>query len=169
MSRLRAVAGIICAAVLFSSGCQGTQTSSETGSVQSKEAQRCMYSGFDPVKLEILPLTEVEVFSEDSSKINVFLTLSDSFNCQQKFPGVFRFELYEHVVRSVEPKGKRLILWPDIDLNDPAQNNKYWRNYLRAYEFELQIDTKLDKTYILEVTFLTPNQKRLNADITISP
>ncbi|MBL7106602.1 MAG: hypothetical protein ISS77_03210 [Phycisphaerae bacterium] len=169
MDRLKAVTGIICAAVLFSGGCQETQTVTQTSSAQSKEAQRCMYSGFDPVKLEILPLTEVKVSSDNGSKVNVLLTLSDTFNCQQKFPGAFRFELYEYVARSVEPKGKRLILWPDIDLNNPAQNNKYWRNYLRAYEFELLLDTSLDKTCILEITFLTADQKRLNSDITINP
>lgn len=158
----RTFAVVFCAMV-FAAGC---------GAEKKKAANSdCLYEGYSPVRVEILPLTEFIPSPQDANtgRINVFLTLPDAFDCQQKFPGMFRFELYEEVVRSVEPKGKRVMLWPDVDMNDPAVNSKYWRNFLRAYEFELLVNTKLDKSYILEVTFQTPSGKRLTADIKINP
>jgi hypothetical protein len=81
-----------------------------------------------------------------------------------KAPGSLRFELYEYIPRSAQSKGPRLTLWPDIDLTDPAQNNKYWRDFLRAYEFTLDTQAGRDKAYILEVTCLCPDGRRLSGE-----
>ena len=43
----------------------------------------------------------------------------DSFGSAIKSPCIFRIELYEYVERSPSPLGKRLEIWPDIDLIDP--------------------------------------------------
>ncbi|MCL5281471.1 MAG: hypothetical protein M1376_16360 [Planctomycetes bacterium] len=97
-------------------------------------------------------------------KLSVFVALLDAFGSQIKAPGVLRFELYEYIPRSAQSKGQRLTLWPDIDLTSPAQNNKYWRDFLRAYEFVLETQASRDKTYILEVTCRCPDGRRLSAE-----
>ncbi len=123
-------------------------------------------AGFAPVKIAVLPLTELASPSDASqgSKLSVFVALLDAFGSQLKAPGVLRFELYEHIPRSAQPKGQRLTLWPDVDLTSPAQNNRYWRDFLRAYEFVLDTQASRDKTYILEVTCLCPDGRRLSAE-----
>ncbi len=136
-------------------------------------------AGFTPVKIGILPLTELSGPSDASQggKLSVFVTLLDAFGSQMKAPGVLRFELYEYIPRSAQAKGPRLTLWPDIDLTNPAQNNKYWRDFLRAYEFVLDTGSPTqnaalggpfqagrDKTYVLEVTCMCPDDRRLSSE-----
>ncbi len=124
------------------------------------------YTRYVPAKIDIIPLTEfVSVGgAQNASKIKVYVSLLDSFGCQMKGPGTFRFEIYNHVQRSTEPKGRRITIWPDIDLNEPGQNNNYWRDYFRAYEFELDFSPRNNQTYVLEATCLCPNGRRLSAD-----
>ena len=128
------------------------------------------YARYTPVKTNILPLTEFVAPPEDVEgvKIKAYVSLSDSFGCQAKSPGVFRFELYEAVPRSAEPKGKRIFIWrPDIDLTDPAENNKHWRDFLRAYEFDLYLESAGEGNYILQVTCLCPTGRRLSAEFAL--
>lgn len=120
------------------------------------------YTQYAPTKIDIMPLTEFfRPADAQQEQINLYVRLLDSFNSQIKAPGVFRLELYEYVQLSSEPKGKRIILWPDIDLTDPAENNKYWRDFLRAYEFNLTANVPLNQSYILEVTCLCSKGRRL--------
>jgi hypothetical protein len=124
---------------------------------------------FAPVKIDILPLTELSSPSGagQGTKLNVFVTILDAFGSQMKAPEILRFELYEYVPRSAQLKGQRLAIWPDIDLTGPAENNKYWRDFLRAYEFELDVQAGRDKTYILEATCMSPDGKRLSCQYTL--
>ena len=117
-----------------------------------------------PVKVDIIPLTEfVSGGNEhEATKISVYVSLLDSFDSQKKAPGVFRFELYEKAVRSPEPKGKRVVIWPDIDLTDAVENDNYWRDFLRTYEFSLDFEPQRNRSYILQVTYLCPSGKRLS-------
>ncbi len=126
-------------------------------------------AGFTPVKIGILPLTDLSGSSGTGpgARLNAFITMLDAFGSQVKAPGVLRFELYDYVPRSAQAKGQRLTLWPDIDLTSPAENHKYWREFLRAYEFELDAQASRDKTYVLEVTCLCPDGKRLSAEYTL--
>jgi hypothetical protein len=128
-----------------------------------------IYARYAPVKMDIMPLTEfVEPNGvEGRTKIKAYVSLSDMFGCQMKSPCVFRFELYEHIKRSGEPKGKRLIIWPDINLNNVTENNKYWRDFLRAYEFNFDFEPQKNQSYILQATCLCPNGRRLSADFNI--
>jgi hypothetical protein len=116
-----------------------------------------------------MPLTEFTTTNngEKPSQIKVYVSLLDSFDCQIKAPAVFRFELYDKVLRSAEPKGKRVLIWPDIDLKDAAKNNEYWRDFLRAYEFDLPCEPENNKSYILQITSLCPDGKRLSADFAL--
>jgi len=131
-----------------------------------------IYAPYAPVKIDITPLTgfvnlsDAEETSEGSrkagSQINLYVSLLDSFGSQKKSPGVFRFEMYEYVQRSAEPKGGRIAIWPDIDLSNAAKNNRYWRDFLRAYQFNLPFEPASNQSYILQVTFLCPAGKRLS-------
>ena len=121
---------------------------------------------FAPVKIGILPLTELSGPSgaNPEARLSIFVSLLDAFGSQIKAPGVLRFELYEYVPRSAQAKGQRLTLWPEVDLTGPVQNNRYWRDFLRAYEFVLDARASRDRTYILEVTCTCPDVRRLSAE-----
>jgi hypothetical protein len=123
--------------------------------------------GFWPAEVAILPLTTLTATRDDRAHpyIHLFVGLRDPFRCNTKAPGVFRVELYEHAPRSAQTKGHRLTVWPDIDLNEAERNQLYWRDYLRCYEFRLDLTPGLAQLNeaILEVTFLSANDQRLNA------
>lgn len=127
------------------------------------------FGGYAPAKVDIMPLTEFILTpkAKGSPKLRIYVSLLDSFNCQMKSPGVFRFELYEQVLRSAEPKGRRIAIWPDIDLTNAAKNNHYWRDFLRAYEFNLDFEPRANQNYILQATFLSAAGRRLSAEFTI--
>ena len=126
-------------------------------------------SEYGPVKVDIMPLTEFTSAGdgEKPSKIKVYVSLLDAFDCQIKTPAVFRFELYDRVPRSAEPKDKRILIWPDIDLTDAVKNNEYWRDFLRAYEFNLPFEPESSKSYILQITSLCSSGRRLSAEFTL--
>lgn len=151
-------------------GCEGPQVGVKRIETQGKSGNDCnevfVYSLFVPTKIDIIPLTEYTGIGSATGEpgIKVYLNLLDSFGYQLKSPGVFRFELYNRVPRSAEPKGKRIKKWPDIDLTDVVENNNYWRDFLRAYEFSLPIELETRQNRILQATFLCPNGKRLSAE-----
>ena len=80
---------------------------------------------------------------------------------------LFETMMYEKVQRSTEPKGKRIAIWPDIDLTDGIENNKYWRDFLRTYEFDLDFERAGEQIYILQATFLCASGRRLSADFAL--
>ncbi|MFA5239770.1 MAG: hypothetical protein WC476_08715 [Phycisphaerae bacterium] len=140
-------------------GCESTGAKLPPGT-DSGSNQSCEYA---PAKVNIMPLTEFA----GAGKIKVYVSLLDAFDCQVKAPAIFRFELYSKVSRSAEPKGQRIFIWPDIDLNNPAKNNERWRDFLRTYEFDLPSVPKGSKNCILQVTALCPNGKRLSAEFAL--
>ena len=150
-------------------GCEPPQIVTKPPTQIDKASDARDRSGYAPAKVDIMPLTEFILASEaqGSSKLRIYVGLLDSFNCQMKSPGVFRFELYEWVSLSAEPKGKRIILWPDIDLTDAAKNNQYWRDFLRAYEFNLDFEPRAQQNYILQATFLSTAGRRLSSDFNL--
>jgi len=180
MSRACAYAGLLWL-VLFSSGCAQPSRNAAAaarpadsgaegtaGKGEDKTAGRPLANvptGFAPARIGILPLTELSRpgNSGQPAVLTIYLDLLDAFGSHIKAPGVLRFELYEYVVRSAEPKGQRITVWPDIDMTNPAENNRYWQDFLRAYEFTLDAPAGLDKTYILEATCLCPDGRRLSA------
>jgi hypothetical protein len=150
-------------ALAFYAGCTGLPSISTAPA----DVPPCTYYG--PARVDIIPLTSL-VPAPDAgrnSTINVYVCLLDSFDSQIKVPAVFRFELFERLQRSTDPKGKRLVLWPDIDITDPALNNNYWQDFLRAYLFSLPLQKPSADACILHVTCLCPSGKRLWADFLI--
>jgi len=126
--------------------------------------------GFTPARIAITPWTEIKAPAQGEGKrqIRVFVRLLDAFVSDIKSPGAFRFELYEKAPRSVEPRGKRLMIWPDFDLTVAEQNNAFWRDFVRSYEFALDFEPANGGTYILEATFIPPQGKRLTAQYLLS-
>lgn len=145
--------------LLLAAGC-------EQGAITGRSVNASVYTGFAPAKVEIMPLSELIRPTEDQegTRINAYVSLVDSFGCQIRAPGVFRFELYQRILRSAEAKGRRVMLWPDIDLINTSKNNGYWRDFLRAYEFNLDFDSANSNGYILQVTFHCPTGRRLSAE-----
>lgn len=127
------------------------------------------YTGYAPSRIDITPLTEVVPTgdAENGSTINVYVSLLDSHDSQIKSPGIFRFELYEYAQRSSDPKGRRVVIWPDIDLTTAAKNNEYWRDFLRAYQFDLDLEPSGDQDSVLQVTFLCVSGKRLSDEFVL--
>ena len=160
--------------LLFSAvGCEAPQVGPKGTESPYKVPADCneafAYASYIPAKIEIMPLTEYSADggSETEPEIEVYASLSDLFGSQIKSPGIFRFELYERVPRSAEPKGKRIILWPDIDLTNIAENENHWRDFLRAYEFNLPVESQISQNCILQATCICPNGKRLSAEFPI--
>lgn len=163
MKVARAVIGIVCWLDLFlAAGC-GPGPSGPTPTRPASPPQPTL--GFAPARISVTPWTEIKgpVQGEGRRQIRVFVRLVDAFECDIKAPGGFRFELYEKLPRSVEPRGRRLVLWPDLDLTIAEQNNAHWRDFLRCYEFTLDLEPSDAATYILEATFIPPEGRRLTA------
>jgi len=136
----------------------------------NKVEKICICPGFAPVKATFAPLTGITVDSDNEiATISAFVALSDKFNSNVKSPVVFRFELFRQIPRSGQPKGQRLFKWDDIDLNDAEKNNLYWRDFLRAYQFDLTFEAAVIPNCILQVTCICPNNKRITADFVIKP
>ena len=154
--------------LLIGGGCQlpslHDNSSTDTGEVN----RLSVYNRYAPAKIDIMPLTEF-ISGDDNpqGRLSLYVSLLDSFGSQIKSPCVLRFELYKRVQRSSEPKGRRVIIWPDIDLTDPAKNNEYWRDFLRAYEINLPFEPVTDQDYILQVTCMSPNGKRLSTEFNL--
>ena len=153
------------AALVFYAGCSGESSAPLFSSFGQAPCTR-----YGPARIDVLPITSlVRGASDTESTINVYVCLLDSFDCQIKSPAVFRFELFQRVQHSSEPKGKRQVVWPDIDLTDPANNNNNWQDFLRAYQFNLPLQKTSAENSILHVTCLCPSGRRLVSDFLIRP
>jgi hypothetical protein len=142
------------------------QQTAGQGTPAAEQGSATAPGGFGPAKIGILPLSGITGAAGigQDARLNVYVALLDAFGCPIKAPCTLRFEMYEYVRRSAQTKGQRLMIWPDIDLMRPVDNNNSWRDFLRAYEFDLDLRVERDKTYILETTYLGPDGKRLSGE-----
>jgi len=165
------LSSVVCllAMLLVGAGCQWPLSPPGLSAKTDNDLNKLsVYTHYAPAKINIVPLTEfISIGDAQQPKINLYVSLLDSFGSQIKSPCVFRFELYQRVQRSAEPKGKRITIWPDIDLTEPAANNEYWRDFLRAYEFDLPFEPDVSQSYILQVTCLCPNGRRVSAEFVL--
>ena len=145
----------------FFSGC-GEPPVVPDKSVEVKVKGGCL---FQIDRAHVIGLTSIESKPDDdsSSVLTVYLSLQDSFASSIKVPAIFWFELYEYVPRSPNPRGTRLYLSGEIDLNSLSVNNDYWEDFLRAYKFTMDATVKYDPsaTYVLQITCVTPDGRRL--------
>jgi len=165
------LSSVVCllAMLLGGGGCEQMPRLSELTTQTDNDFERLsVYSHFAPAKISIMPLTEfINPGGTRQANMNLYVSLLDSFGSQIKSPCVFRFELYQRVQRSAEPKGRRIIIWPDIDLTEPVANDEYWRDFLRAYEFNLPFEPSASQNYILQVTCQCPNARRLSTEFAL--
>lgn len=168
--RIRVLKTVLLILFLFNTGCEQKSKPADFSDQSNNELEKLsVYAQYSPAEIDIIPLTAFIYKGEaQQTQINLYVSLLDSFGSEIKSPCVFRFELYEKVQRSAKPKGSRIMIWPDIDLTGPAANNQYWRNFLRAYEFNLPFGAISPQTYILEVTCLCPTGKRLTSEFTLN-
>ena len=156
---------VLCLAVW--AGCEPPPVTTEPRQTPNKDPNDVgFYVQYAAAKIDILPLTELAIAGDDDepSQIRLYVSLLDPFGSQIKSPGIFRFELYRHVQRSAEPKGGRIVIWPDIDLTDPGVNDKSWRDFLRCYQFSLDLTAQAARSYVLQATCLCPNGRRLSTE-----
>ena len=160
---------IFAAALLFYAGCSGPPGESGQLNLPFMQSDAALYARYAPARIDILPITAINPATSSAGDytINVYVGLVDSFGSQIKAPATFRFELFRQVQRSNEPKGRRILIWPDINLTDPVTNNKHWQDFLRAYLFSLPLERSASETIILQVTCINPSGKRLTADFPI--
>jgi hypothetical protein len=144
-----------------------------SGTVEQPSDSLSIFTRYAPTKVSILPLTKFKKTEQQNTHIHVYVSLLDDFGSQIKSPSTFRFELYDKVQLSSQPKGSRIVMWPqvdsklDLDLTDPKDNNRHWSDFFRAYEFRLNFEPKQNKSYILQVTSIGPDGKRLSAERTV--
>lgn len=156
---------------LFYAGC-GEPNSNPAFPIDFSRSQDSVYSHFGPARIDVLPITTItsSAGSPGESAINVYVCLLDSFDSQIKAPVTLRFELFQYTQRSADPKGKRLNIWPDIDLTNAGVNNSHWQDFLRAYKFSLPLQQRITgETCIIQATCICPTGKRLWADFCIRP
>ncbi|RKY08886.1 MAG: hypothetical protein DRP56_03440 [Planctomycetota bacterium] len=151
--------GFLCllAAVIVLTGC-------ETAQVPMQPAvQRA--GGVSIERIRISAITEFvpDVGSSTPMYVKTLIELFDASDSLVKVPCTFRFELYEFHPLSSDPRRRRLMIWPDQNLNDPDANDEHWNEFLRGYEFYLPLDFMpgQGKKYILEATCFA-DQRRYN-------
>jgi hypothetical protein len=157
------------AAIMLYAGCSGPPSESGQLNLPFLQSDAALYTRYAPARIDILPITSINPTTSSAGDyvINVYVCLLDSFDSQIKYPATFRFELFQQVQRSTETKGKRILIWPDINLSDPVINNKYWQDFLRAYLFSLPLERSASETTVLQVTCIGPSGRRLTADFPI--
>jgi hypothetical protein len=116
-----------------------------------------------PVAISISPFTEIRIIDNYNAyaAIAAYVDLIDTAGNNIKYPGVFRFGLYEYKILSANSQGKMLYSWPAIDTSAHERDNGHWNEAMRSYMFNLEMDGKLDESekYVLSVTFSAPRQQ----------
>jgi len=114
-------------------------------------------------RIRISAITEFvpDANAPNRMQIKALIELFDVHGFSIKSPCTLRFEFYEFRSASSDPRGNRLLIWPDRDLSDPVINDNHWKHFLRGYEFFLPIDTPLQegKKYVLEATCQIDQQR----------
>lgn len=152
------------ATLVFLSGCEDAQLLGNSDFDN-------IYAAYSARRVHITGLTEVEFSGEydNGYVLTAYVDLLDDFGSRVKSPGVFRFELYEFLPRVSEPRGRRVTVWPDIELIEPDKNNDYWQDFLRTYKFQLSMNfiPSRDDKFIFSTTFITPDDVRITDEYSL--
>ncbi|OQY04337.1 MAG: hypothetical protein B6I25_07045 [Planctomycetales bacterium 4572_13] len=145
------------AAVMGLAGCETVQVPTQTDIQHGQDVAI--------ERIHISALTEFVTVSAQPDKVQlkVVLEFLDAFDLPAPVPCVLRFELYRFHPLSSDPRGKRLILWPEKNLTGVKKADEHWKDLLRGYEFYLPLDfmPRQGKKYVLEATCFA-DQKRHN-------
>lgn len=137
------IVGLIWWGVLLFGGCE-----TPPGSIPEVS---CTSAGFQPALIRFGGLTEIlrDKETKKPTALRVFLELRDRFDSRLKVPFSVRFELYRYQLSSPNPKGPHLKSWPVQILTEAGTNNFYWRDYLRSYEFLLDLEGEVAEEPLL--------------------
>jgi len=117
-----------------------------------------------PKTIRIHPFTQTRVFDEAGGikGVDVRIEAVDAYGDATKAFGDFRFEMYDFVTNSLDPKGKRIATWNE-SLLEPKRNLLHWDKITRTYEFKLQWDRPIPvgKRYVLVAVFSSPFTRRI--------
>jgi hypothetical protein len=135
--------------------------------------EKPLCGGFVPSSVHVAGLTQF-IENQDGKQpqtLRVFVELRDLYDSKMKAPFTLRIELYKYVQHSSNPRGLHLQTWPDFVLTDQNTNQVYWRDYLRAYEFMLEVNPPVAKTetLLLEVTCRTEGSKSISNTYILNP
>lgn len=107
-------------------------------------------------RIRISALTEFvqSLTRPEEVQLKVLVEIMDKEDMPVKTNCLWRFEFYEFRALSSDPRGRRLVIWPDQDLRDAGSNNQYWKDFLRSYEFYLPLGIAPgpNDKYVLEAT-----------------
>ncbi len=119
---------------------------------------------FGPSDLRIHPFTSVKDWSGEGKPdgIEALIELQDRFRDPTKATGTATFELYAYQRNHPDPRGVRLALWRGTLLTLEEQK-MHWNRISRTYSFQLAFpQIRLDKSYVLQVTFEHAGQRLTN-------
>ena len=149
--------GFLClwVVVIALTGCKTAQVPTQTD-IQRRE-------DLSIKRIRISALTEfvTDPARPDEFQLKVLIEFLDAFDSPAPMPCILRFELYEFHPLSSDPRGKRLLIWPEQDLSNTKKADEHWKDLLRRYEFYLPLDftPAQGKKYVLEATCFA-DQKR---------
>ena len=114
-------------------------------------------------RIRISAITELiqDSTTTDGVQVKTLVELLSASGEPIEAPCVIRFELYEFRPLSSDPRGRRLLIWPNQSLSEPDTNKEQWKDYLHGYEFFLPVEFALErgKKYVFEATCLI-NRRR---------
>ena len=117
-----------------------------------------------PGSIRIHPFTGTRTFDVKGGVkgIDVRIQALNAYGDATKAFGEFRFELYEFLPNSRDPKGKRLGLWRN-DVLEPKVNLLHWDSITRTYSFKLQWyePVPVGQRFVLAAVFSSPFTERL--------
>lgn len=147
--------GVPAAAALFCTGCQISESN------QATVSRGGVGTEIDRIRISTLTAFETNPDIPDRMLLKAVVELFNRKDVQIQMPCVLRFELYEFQTLSSNWRGRRLILWDDQNLTSIENNEQYWRDYLRAYEFRLPVNfaPQPQQQYVLEATCLFGDER----------
>lgn len=120
-----------------------------------------------PASIRLHPFTGTRTFDESSGirGVDVRIEAMDRLGDATKAFGEFRFEMYQFVPNSQNPKGDLIATWVE-DVFPPRKNLLHWDKITRTYEFKLQWDKPIPvgKRFVLLATFNSPFTERMYAE-----
>lgn len=151
--------GFLClwAAVIVFTGC-------ETAKVPMQPVdQRWEDVSIERIRISALTEFVTDPALPDEVRLKVLLELFDASDLPVSASCILRFELYRFQSVSSDPRGERLVIWPDQNLGNGENANEHWKDLLRGYEFYLPLDfmPRRDEKYVLEATCFV-DQRRHN-------
>jgi hypothetical protein len=145
--------------ILFLQGCADHNFSKK----DFEKQKQLFLAQYGPQELTLLGLSKIQpATGEQPAKFKFFVAVLDQYNTPLRYPGVIRFELYTRLLKSPISKGRQICVWPEIDIRDSEVNSRYFRDYLRAYEFELEAKQPVaPDTYVVLITYTLPDGRRI--------